>query len=272
MIEVDNKEFLVFFEKDIVKNFYVCDNIANAGRDGYGIKNIKFFTDDGRPSDSYVSLCENVWSELTVSFFTTDFNLLEDAFREVLKTFKNYSVVRFGVNALDFFNMDEFKQYFNITASYETEYGVFASLSSDTIPQISYPSQIEIKIQDKLKNSAYAEFSDKKWDGLASQIKYGNDNDLLFLLFEGEQLCGYLFANNTYKNIYDISNVFVSKKKRGNGYGRYLTVFFADYCYKNGFIPHYGTAVSSYSEKVALSSGFEEISRTHYASVEVKHN
>lgn len=269
MIRCDNKEFLNFFERDLVRNFYVCDNIVNAGREGYGIKSIWFFTANGKPSASYVSFCENVWNELFVSFFTEDYNLLADAFYEVKNKFHNYSLVHFGVNHMDFFETNIFKCYFNISSSYKSEYGVFASLSPNAIPKISYPEQVTIKIETQLEQTKYARFNDKKWDGLSSQIKFGRSGDLLFLLFEKEKLCGYLLACNTYKNVYDISNVFVTEKKRGKKYGMFLTVFFAHYCYRNGLLPHYGTAVSTPSEKVALASGFTEVSRNHYASIEI---
>lgn len=77
---------------------------------------------------------------------------------------------------------------------------------------------------------------------------------------------GYLLANNSYKNVYDISNVFV-KKNLEKYFGVLLAVFYANYCYDNQLLPHYGTAVSKYSEQVALKSGFSEISRTHFANV-----
>ena len=43
MKKVDNKIFLEFLEKDIIKNFYLCDNIVNSGKDGYAIKSVEIF-------------------------------------------------------------------------------------------------------------------------------------------------------------------------------------------------------------------------------------
>ncbi len=77
-------------------------------------------------------------------------------------------------------------------------------------------------------------------------------------------------ADCTYGNIYNIGNVFVHSNYRGKGYGQILTTAFANECYKNGFIPYYGTAVSKYSETVALNCGFSEILRHHYVEVKPK--
>lgn len=79
------------------------------------------------------------------------------------------------------------------------------------------------------KGTEYSGLDDKMWDGLSSQIKFGTDSDLLFAAFERENLCGYLLANSSYKNVYDISNVFVAEKFRGKKYGTYLTVFFCGF-------------------------------------------
>lgn len=44
MLKCGNKEILAFFEKDHLRNFYNCDNIVNAGKKGYAIKIIHFYT------------------------------------------------------------------------------------------------------------------------------------------------------------------------------------------------------------------------------------
>ena len=51
MKKVDNKSFLEFLEKDIIRNFYLCDNIVNSGKDGYAIKSVEIYTTDGTPSN-----------------------------------------------------------------------------------------------------------------------------------------------------------------------------------------------------------------------------
>ncbi len=87
---------------------------------------------------------------------------------------------------------------------------------------------------------------------------------------ENGDVCGYLMANSSYKNVYDIANVFVREKHRGKNFGTFLTVSFANDCYANGLIPHYGTAASKYSEAVALKSGFQEVYRQYYVDAKVR--
>lgn len=267
MLKCGNKEILAFFEKDHLRNFYNCDNIVNAGKKGYAIKNIHFYTADGKPSDDYISFCENVFDELVVTIHTNNEQLINQALKEAAKIFNNYSVVRLGTADQNFFESKIFKAKFSVSKVYFAEYGVFACLSPRNLPKISFPKNVCIKIFSDLKKTEYLNYSDEEWDGLGSQIKYSNSNDKLFLITHNGVLSGYLLANNSYKNVYDISNVFVKEEFRGNNFGVFLTVFYANYCYDNQLLPHYGTAVSKYSEQVALKSGFSEISRTHFVNV-----
>ncbi len=272
MKQVENDEFLLFLENELIKNFYVSENIVNAGKQGHGVKQICFYTVDGKPSNSYVSFCENVFNELIVAFYTTDEALIKDVFAEIKRIKSKYKKIRLGFAENDFCKSDLFKRYFKVTNLYKAEYPVFACFNKSDVPCNELPVSIKIITVKNPEKSEYASYSDEKWDGLAAQIACGlcRDNDLLFVICENEAVCGYLLANNTYKNIYDISNVFVSEENRGNNYGKYLTVYYANYCFDNGFIPHYGSAVSVYSENVARKSGFNELGRMHYVDVKIK--
>ncbi len=272
MKQVKNENFLLFSEKELIKNFYISENIVNAGKQGHGVKQISFYTSDGNPSDSFVSFSENVFNELIVAFYTTDEALIKDAFSEIKRIKGRYKKVRLGFSESDFCKSDLFKSYFKVTGMYKAEYPVFACFDRADVQCEEIPESIKITTVKKPKNSEFASYGDDEWDGLASQLSCGlcNEKDLLFVLCENESVCGYLLANNTYRNIYDISNVFVAEKYRGNNYGKYLTVFYANYCFENGFIPHYGSAVSVYSENVARKSGFKESGRMHYAEVRLK--
>lgn len=267
MLKCDNKEILAFFEKDLLRNFYNCDNIVNVGKKGYGIKNIHFCTTDGKPSDDYVLFCVNVFDELVVTIHTHNEQLINQAMEEAVKIFNDYSAVRLATYDQKFFESKLFKDKFSVSKVYFAEYGVFACLSRRYLPKISFPENICIKVFSDLKKTEYLDYSDDEWDGLALQIKYSNFNDRLFLIYHSGVLAGYLLANNSYKKVYDISNIFVKEEFRGNNFGVFLTVFYANYCYDNLLLPHYGTAVSKYSEQVALKSGFSEVSRTHFANV-----
>ncbi|MCH5197397.1 MAG: GNAT family N-acetyltransferase [Oscillospiraceae bacterium] len=271
MIKVDNSSFLTFLESEnIICNFYTCDNIMNSGKSGYAIKDVYFYTVDGLPSDKYVSFCENIFDELIVEFKTDNDKLIKDAFNEIKKQHKKYKKIRIGANSRKFYDSPLFKKTFKIIKDYSSTHGVFAQFSKDELPSFSIPANVLIQLVKNGDKSQYISYKDDEWDGLSSLIKYGNDNDLFFTIEENSAICGYLIANNSYKNIYDIANVFVAEKSRGRNFGKYLTISFSAYCYANGFIPYYGTAISSYSEAVAIKSGFHEVQRQYYKDVKIK--
>lgn len=271
MIKVDNYSFLKFLEDESpIRNFYICDNIVNSGKSGYAVKSISFFTVDGKPSNSYISFCENVFDEIIIEIKTNNQELIYSALCEIKNISSRYKKTRFGSGTYDFFESSIFKKFFKIKKTYFSEYGVFAQLSKSNVPTISIPDNISIDLVTETEKAPYVNYDDNVWDGLSSLIKYGNATDKLFVIKENGVVCGYLMANNSYRNIYDIANLFVLEKYRGKNFGKFLTVTFSNYCYNNNFIPHYGTAVSKYSEAVAVNSGFEEMYRQHYVDVKVK--
>lgn len=161
-------------------------------------------------------------------------------------------------------NNDTILKYFNINIkdTYETEYGVFALLSEQKLPELIISDDVSIVIASSEDEQKIKKFDNKEWGYLPAQLAHKKDSDLIFLLYYHNQPAGYLHANINYKNIYDISNVFVHQNFRGNRFGSLLTIYYAHYCLDNGFIPHYGSAISKYSENVAIQSGFEETSRS----------
>lgn len=268
MKKVDNQKFLEFLETDIIKNFYLCDNIVNSGKDGYAIKSIGIYTIDGTPSDDYVVLTENIFNELIIEVKTNNETLVCDIFSQIKKMGKKYKKLRIGANSIDFFSSAIFKKYFKLQKTYYADFGVFAHFSKNDLIDFSIPQNVSIQLETDF--SKYSGYDDENWDGFESLIKYKSETDKLFIIKENDEFCGYLMTNNSYKNIYDIANVFVSEKYRGKNYGAYLTSYFAKYCYENNFIPHYGTAISKYSEVVAQKCGFKESYRQHYADVKFK--
>ena len=268
MKKVNNQEFLEFLEKNIIKNFYLCDNIVNSGKDGYAIKSVEIYTTDGTPSDDYVVLTENIFDELIIEVKTSNEILISDIFSHIKKVAKKYKKLRIGANDTDFFSSAIFKKYFKLQKTYYADFGVFAHFSKNDLIDFDIPQNVTIQLENDF--SKYSNCDDENWDGLESLIKYKNETDKLFVIKENNEFCGYLMANNSYKNIYDIANVFVSEKYRGKNYGAYLTSYFAKYCYENNLIPHYGTAISKYSEAVAKKCGFKESYRQHYADAKFK--
>lgn len=103
MKKVDNRDFLAFLETDIIKNFYLCDNIVNSGKDGYAIKSVEIYTTNGTPSNDYIVLTENIFDKLIIEVKTANEALISDVFSRIKKMAKKYKKLRIGANSLEFF-------------------------------------------------------------------------------------------------------------------------------------------------------------------------
>ena len=125
MKKVDNNSFLEFLEKDIIKNFYLCDNIVNSGKEGYAIKSVEIYATDGTPSDDYVVLTENIFNELIIEIKTNNQSLISDIFSHIKKVAKQYKKLRIGANNVDFFNSAIFKKYFKLQKTYYADFCTF---------------------------------------------------------------------------------------------------------------------------------------------------
>lgn len=270
MYSVDNSKMLIFLQNDIIKNFYTCDNIVNAGNKGYGVTGITFYSRYEEALDEYVSFTVNWCNDLIIYTNSVDKTFLKEIYEKVKEVFHQYNDITFASPYIELIDSDEFNTYFSVNEMNISEYGVFAIYSKRDLKRLLLPDNVRIKMYHKNEACEFESYNNATWQGLDNMIKYGNDKDILFILRKDDTVCGYLDANITYENIYDISNVFVLPEYRGNKFGTMLTGEYAFYCYQNDFIPHYGTAVSKYSESVALNSGFTETGRTHYIKLSLK--
>ena len=187
MKKVDNNSFLDFLEKDIIKNFYLCDNIVNSGKDGYAIKSIGIYTIDGTPSDDYVVLTENIFDELIIEVKTSTEILISDIFSHIKRVAKNYKKLRIGANSLEFFESTIFKKYFKLQKTYYADFGVFAHFSSADMVEFDIPQNIIVSLENDF--SKYSDYDDENWDGLESLIKYKNETDKFFVIKENDEFC-----------------------------------------------------------------------------------
>ncbi len=266
----NNNEILNFLEKDIIKNFMACDSITVAGKQGFAIKTISFYTTDGKPSDSYISLCENIFNELIVEINTDDETLISDNFKFIKTNVKKYKKIRMGALSKDFFEIKSFKEYLKVKKTYFADYGVFGMYSQDEL--IHFPADGNVIVQEATTadKKLLANTTEDEWDSVAELIKYGTGSDIVVVIKENDVLCGYIIGSASYKNIYDVANIFVDKKYRGKSYGKMLTSAFASICFNKGLIPYYGTAKNKYSENVAKQCGFKEMARHLYVDVKLK--
>ncbi|MCL2773705.1 MAG: GNAT family N-acetyltransferase [Oscillospiraceae bacterium] len=277
MYKINNDVMLKFFQtNNETKFFYTCCDIANAGKERYGIKSVEFYTQkENTPGFEYVEFIENLFKMLFVYINTTSDNLIESACKKATEIFDLYDTVQISMPNIDLMKNDIILKYFNISDINKSEHGIYALLSNNKLPKLNIPDNVEISIAsseqiEKIKS--LDNFDNEEWDYLPRQLPYiqSHQSELLILLHNNNVLAGYLHANTLYKNFYDIANLFVHKDFRGNGFGILLTVYYAHYCLNNGFIPHYGSATSKYSENVAIKSGFEEMSRSHYFKITKK--
>ncbi len=275
MKKVNNNAFIKFFEvTDSIKYYYDSMNIENAGQSKTAVKSMEYYTSDGLPSESFVSLCENVFEEIIVEINTDDTTLIKDVLFYVKSIAKNYKKIRMGALNSDFYNSDILKKYFKVLKTYNENYGVYAQYSVDDVPKTEIPENVQIDLVGNEEKERFLSFDDDEWDGLSSIVKFSmqdeSNKEIFFIIKENDTVCGYIIGDCAAKNVYDIGNVFVHEKYRGKEYGKLLTVAFSNECYKRNAIPHYGTAVSKYSEAVAVKSGFTEVSRHYYADVKKK--
>ncbi len=275
MNKVNNNEFLMFFEEtDLIKYYYDCMNIANAGQSKTAVKSMEYYTFDGLPSESFVSLCENIFEEIIIEINTEDTALINDILSYVKGIAKNYKKIRIGALNPEFYASDVLKKYFKVQKTYSENYGVYAQYSENDVPETETSDNVHIDLVGKKEKEQFLSFDDDEWDGLSSIVKFSmqdeNGKEIFFIIKENDTVCGYIIGDCAARNVYDIGNVFVHEKYRGKGYGKLLTVAFSKECYKRNCIPHYGTAVSKYSEVVAVKSGFTEVSRHYYADIKKK--
>ncbi len=275
MKKVSNGKFLKFFEEtDLIKYYYDCMNIENAGQSKTAVKSMAYYTPDGLPSESFISLCENVFEEIIVEINTGDTTLIKDVLSYIKSIAKNYKKIRIGALYPDFYNSDILKKFFKVLKTYNENYGVYAQYSKEDVPKAEIPENVHINLVSNEEKEKFLSFDDDEWDGLSSIVEFSmqdeSNKEIFFIIKENDTICGYIIGDCASRNVYDIGNVFVHKKYRGKGYGKLLTVAFSNECYKRNGIPHYGTAVSKYSEAVAVKSGFTEVSRHYYADVKKK--
>jgi hypothetical protein len=271
MYKIDNDEMLKFFQaNNEIRFFYTCCDIVNAGKEKYGIKRIEFYTsEENKPDFEYIEFIENLFSELIIYIKTTSASLIEAACKKIKEVYNLYNTIRVGTPHIDLMKNDIISNYFNVSDN-TSEYSVHALLSDKNLPILKMLDNIEITLASSEQIEPLKNLNNDEWDRLPQSLRHMEQSELLFLLYDNKIFAVYLQANTLYKNFYDIANVFVHQNFRGNGYGILLTVYYANYCLNNGFIPHYGSAISKYSENVALKSGFEETSRSHYFTIKIK--
>ncbi|MCL2517518.1 MAG: GNAT family N-acetyltransferase, partial [Oscillospiraceae bacterium] len=160
--------------------------------------------------------------------------------------------------------IDIIRKYFSISDICDCDWGIYALLANEKLPPLNIPDNVKIAIASSEQKERIKSFDNDEWEFLPKRLNNFRQSDLLILVYANNILAGYLDVVRHYKNYYNIRNIFVHENFRGNNFGSLMTIYYANYCINNGFIPHYGAAMSKYSENVAIKSGFEETTHYHF--------
>ena len=243
---------LKFFQSnEEVKHLNSCCNILYEAE-----THVRFYMAD---DNGFIELIED--SGVLKVYINTD--CIEAACEKIREVHHLYDIVEICLPSADLRKIEVIRKYFNISYDYSCHWNNYALLSKDKLPPVNTNVNAEITVADSDQIEQIKEMNDTEWEFLPERMRKKRQSDLLFLVYQNNTLSGYLDAVRHYKNYYNIRNIFVHEDFRGNNFGSFLTIYYADYCLKNGYIPHYGAAVTEYSEAVAIKSGFE-ISKSDY--------
>jgi hypothetical protein len=263
MYRIDNGEMLKFFQSnEEIRFFSACCNIVYADEN-----KVEFYAaEENKPDFEYVQFYEDS-TVLKVYMNTKSRNLIEMACNKITEIYSFYGAVEVCLPDIDLAKINIIRKYFNISDICDCGWGDYALLSNEKLPLLHIPDKVEIspaslEQTEKIKNS-----DNDEWEMLPKRLHNIRCSDLLILLHKENILAGYLDAVKPYKNYYNIRNIFVHEDFRGNNFGSLLTIYYANHCIDNEFIPHYGAAMSKYSENVALKSGFEETMHYHFFTI-----
>jgi GNAT superfamily N-acetyltransferase len=268
MYKIDNTQMLEFFQADNeIKHYEDCLNIVNAGKERHGIKSVEYYTSEkNTPKLEYVEFTADIFGGLSVKTNTTDAKLLEATSKKIIEIYEAYSRIAIETpSSMDLSVNGTILEYFDLSNIFVSKIVVYGLLAADKVPSLEIPEGVDIRVATADEIQMIKGLDNREWCGMPMMLNrvYNQETDLLFLLYFGNQLAGALCANSRYRNIYSIMMGFVHERYRGRNLGTLLTMYFAHHCLNNGLYPHYGTAASTYSENVAINSGFEETSRSH---------
>ena len=283
MYKIANDKMLEFFqssqlnqsnENGEVRNFANCFDIVYAGTEHSAYKKVEFYTKEkDKPDLEYIKFGDR-FDVLSVRINTMCDVFIEAACKKILEICDLYEATEICMPTIDLSKIDIILKYFDIPDIYEVEWGCYALLSNDKLPPLNLPANVAISLATSEQIEKIKSLDNDEWEILPDRCKkkiYNISGDrLLILLHRNDILAGYIEAICTYKNYYNICNVFVHEDFRGNNFGSLMTIYYANYCLDNGFIPHYGDAMSKYSENVAIKSGFEETARYHFFGIKKK--
>ncbi|MCL2516954.1 MAG: hypothetical protein FWF15_00190, partial [Oscillospiraceae bacterium] len=179
MYKIDNNEMLKFFQSNNeIRFYYTCCNSVNAGKKGYGIKKVEFYTpEESKPSLEYVEFIENLFDELVVYINTSSDNFIEKTCKKIIEIYKSYKVIRISTPNIHLMKNNTILKYFNISDINTIEYGVFALLSEQNLPKLVIPDGVEIVLASSEDEKKLKNLDNTEWDRLPANLMYKEDSD-----------------------------------------------------------------------------------------------
>jgi hypothetical protein len=254
MYEVNNDKMLEYFQaNEEVKHLNSCCNILYADE-----TNVQFYMME---DNNFIEMYED--SGILKVNINTD--IIEPVCEKIREVYHLYDGVEICLPSVDLEKIAAIRKYFNISDTFDCHWNDYALLSKEKLPPVNIDNKIIVAKSEEL--TQIKNLDNDEWEFLPDRVGKFRQTTLLFLLYENNVLAGYLEAVRHYKNYYNIRNVFVHENYRGNNFGSRLAVYYAVYCLRNNFIPHYGSAMTEYSEAVAIKSGFEIIKSNYFFSI-----
>lgn len=244
-----------------IKNIEACSDIEASKTKKLNMQGIDFYTLNSLyPLKDYVQFNYYTKNRISVTIRTLNEAFLVEVFSKISNLLKN-NVVNIITPYKEIYTTKSFKETFKNVQSALGEMSVFGCYAKEDISILMLPPSVTIKLASKSERKFLSKYSYDEWEDIESEVVGRGQDSLLLLLYEDDNLAGYLGAFRYYKDFFVIGNVFVHKNYRGKKYGCFLTVAFAEHCYKNSITPYLGTACTAYSEAIAKKCGFTEVEK-----------
>jgi len=247
---------------DDVFHFPACLDLTLTGPD-YKVRDIKYFIkSESAPLDDY--LCIRIFDDSYAIIYagTRDAELLAECFSYVFYELRGIAEFELRTPHEEIFRFECFARFFTVIEPTDSMDPVYFLHTQSELADIPTDPSVSVSLASDADKAALSEASrrgQRMPDGIGPDIFERSPlfrDTRLYLLRTGGSIAGYLRAECAYANIYNIGWLYILPEFRGRGYAVQLTMRFSRDCFANGWIPHYGFAVSKESERVAEKCGF----------------
>ena len=266
MIIDNNKMIDLFAEYDLPRYYHRCADVVLASDDYKAKKIVYFGNEDDDLVNNHIQLRVCFDDSFIITVNTTSDELIEECFSYVDKhpntdvemrtpydkNLQNNSIIsRFSVR--------EAKYPLNPVYYMHTRQELIKTPTKKDVA-VSLLDQCSIEeIRDNIRRGLLDGEEMDPDETMDPNVFYamGYKDIKTFIIRVNGNVIGYLRGENGFSNVYDIGWVYIDPKYRNRGYAAHLVKCFSEYMFDNGFIPHYGHAISKQSVCVAEKCGFK---------------